>query len=104
VAERESIQEVVVTGTATGLKKLDASFSITTASLEEIRTANPSSAAGSTPSMARRFWEDWFFSLGGFYRNSNGIRKPQFPADDGGQLTGTLHLGAAMDRRHPSIG
>jgi TonB dependent receptor/TonB-dependent Receptor Plug Domain len=33
---------------------------------------------------------DWFVSLGGFYRVSDGIRSPQFPADDGGQLTLTL--------------
>jgi TonB dependent receptor-like, beta-barrel/TonB-dependent Receptor Plug Domain len=33
---------------------------------------------------------DWFASLGGFYRVSDGIRSPQFPADDGGQLTATL--------------
>jgi outer membrane receptor protein involved in Fe transport len=203
-ANTNTLEEVVVTGTAVGLKKLDASFSITTASLEEIRTANPSSAAdllkivpgiwaesssgvtganielagfpgggdapyvtyqlngsplfpvptlsfmensslfridetieraevvlggpavvfsngqiGATANFILRqggptahgdigltvgseglyrldaFYggpvsEDWFFSLGGFYRNSNGVRKPQFPADDGGQLTGTL--------------
>jgi outer membrane receptor protein involved in Fe transport len=34
---------------------------------------------------------DWFVSLGGFYRVSDGIRNPQFPADDGGQLTATLY-------------
>jgi len=34
---------------------------------------------------------DWFASLGGFYRVSDGIRSPQFPADDGGQLTATLY-------------
>jgi hypothetical protein len=33
---------------------------------------------------------DWFVSLGGFYRVSDGIRSPQFPADDGGQLTATI--------------
>ena len=33
----------------------------------------------------------WFVSLGGFYRISNGIRNPGFPADDGGQLTATLY-------------
>ncbi|MHB8815937.1 MAG: TonB-dependent receptor domain-containing protein, partial [Steroidobacteraceae bacterium] len=32
----------------------------------------------------------WLASIGGFYRVSNGIRSPQFPADDGGQLTETL--------------
>jgi outer membrane receptor protein involved in Fe transport len=46
-ANTNSLEEVVVTGTATagGVKKLDASFSITTASLEEIRDVAPSSAA-----------------------------------------------------------
>ena len=34
--------------------------------------------------------QDWFFSLGGFYRYSEGVRDSQFPADNGGQLTGTL--------------
>ncbi len=34
--------------------------------------------------------QDWFFSVGGFYRDSNGVRNSQFPADDGGQITGTL--------------
>jgi outer membrane receptor protein involved in Fe transport len=32
----------------------------------------------------------WLVSIGGFYRVSNGIRNPQFTADDGGQLTETL--------------
>ncbi len=46
-ANTNTLEEVVVTGTATsgGVKKLDASFEITTASLEEIRDAQPSSAA-----------------------------------------------------------
>ena len=34
--------------------------------------------------------KDWYFSIGGFYRQSAGIRPSQFPADDGGQLTATL--------------
>lgn len=34
--------------------------------------------------------DNWFFSIGGFYRTSDGIRSPQFPADEGGQLTATL--------------
>jgi outer membrane receptor protein involved in Fe transport len=34
---------------------------------------------------------DWFVSIGGFYRVSDGIRSPQFPADEGGQLTATLY-------------
>lgn len=33
----------------------------------------------------------WYFSIGGFYRESSGIRRTQFPADDGGQLTATLY-------------
>ena len=33
----------------------------------------------------------WYFSIGGFYRESSGIRRSQFPADDGGQLTATLY-------------
>ncbi|GAB3026071.1 TonB-dependent receptor [Oleiagrimonas citrea] len=34
--------------------------------------------------------DNWFFSVGGFYRTSDGVRSPQFPADEGGQLTATL--------------
>ena len=34
--------------------------------------------------------QDWFVSFGGFYRTSEGVRNSQFPADNGGQLTGTL--------------
>lgn len=34
--------------------------------------------------------KDWYGSFGGFYRDSNGVRDPQFSADKGGQLTGTL--------------
>jgi hypothetical protein len=34
--------------------------------------------------------QDWFMSFGGFYRESNGVRSSQFPADNGGQLTATL--------------
>ncbi len=33
----------------------------------------------------------WYFSIGGFYRESSGIRKSQFPSDRGGQLTATLY-------------
>jgi len=33
---------------------------------------------------------DWNGSIGGFYRRSDGVRSPQFLADNGGQLTGTL--------------
>ncbi|MDE2158033.1 MAG: TonB-dependent receptor plug domain-containing protein, partial [Burkholderiales bacterium] len=32
----------------------------------------------------------WYGSFGGFYRQSNGVRDPQFKADDGGQFTATL--------------
>jgi hypothetical protein len=32
----------------------------------------------------------WYGSIGGFYRDSSGVRDPQFAADLGGQLTGTL--------------
>jgi outer membrane receptor protein involved in Fe transport len=34
--------------------------------------------------------EGWTGSIGGFYRTSDGIRDPQFKADEGGQLTATL--------------
>ena len=206
-ASTATLEEVVVTGTASssGLKKLDASFEITTASLEEIKDANPSSAAdllkivpglwaessggesganielagfpgggdapyvtyaingspifpssgnvsfmdnssqfridesvervevlqggpgvvfsngqmGATANFILRqgsdtphgdigvtygtegmyrldgFYggplaQDWYMSIGGFYRYSDGIRESQFPADNGGQLTATL--------------
>ncbi|MBD8878867.1 TonB-dependent receptor [Rhodanobacter sp. 7MK24] len=32
----------------------------------------------------------WYGSVGGFYRDSNGVRDPQYAADKGGQLTATL--------------
>jgi hypothetical protein len=32
----------------------------------------------------------WYGSIGGFWRTSNGVRDPEFPADEGGQITGTL--------------
>lgn len=32
----------------------------------------------------------WYGSVGGFWRKSDGVRDPQFPADKGGQLTATL--------------
>jgi TonB dependent receptor-like, beta-barrel/TonB-dependent Receptor Plug Domain/Secretin and TonB N terminus short domain len=206
-ANTNNLEEVVVTGTATagGVKKLDASFEITTASLEEIRDTQPSSAAdmlkivpgvwaessggeaganielagfpgggdspyityqingspvfpasggisfmdnsslfridesieraevlqggpgvvfsngqlGATANFILRqgtadphgdigltvgtdhgyrvdgfyggpLTQDWFVSFGGFYRYSEGVRNAQFPADNGGQLTGTL--------------
>jgi iron complex outermembrane receptor protein len=34
--------------------------------------------------------DGWYGTVGGFYRKSNGVRDPQFAADDGGQLTATL--------------
>ncbi len=34
--------------------------------------------------------EGWYASLGGFWRQSDGVRSPQFKSDDGYQLTGTL--------------
>ena len=33
----------------------------------------------------------WYFSVGGFYRESDGIRNSQFPANRGGQFTATLY-------------
>jgi len=205
-ANTSTLEEIVVTGSAQskGLKKLDASFSITTASLEEIRDVNPSSSAdllkivpgiwaesssgeaganielagfpgssdapyvtyqlngspifpvptlsfmdnasqfrldesveraevlqggpgvvlsngqlGATANFILRqgtatprgdlgvTWgdegmyridgfyggplaQDWYMSVGGFYRYSSGIRDSQFPADDGGQITATI--------------
>jgi len=34
--------------------------------------------------------DGWYGSLGGFYRESDGVRDPQYPSDIGGQLTATL--------------
>ncbi|HKE93075.1 MAG TPA: TonB-dependent receptor plug domain-containing protein, partial [Povalibacter sp.] len=34
--------------------------------------------------------EGWYGSVGGFWRTSDGVRSPQFKADEGGQLTATL--------------
>ncbi len=34
--------------------------------------------------------QGWYGSIGGFYRRSDGVRDPQFPADKGGQLTATV--------------
>jgi outer membrane receptor protein involved in Fe transport len=34
--------------------------------------------------------EGWYGSVGGFWRTSDGVRDPEFPADEGGQLTATL--------------
>ncbi len=33
---------------------------------------------------------DWFGSVGGFFRQSDGVRDPEFTADEGGQFTATL--------------
>ncbi|HEY4448849.1 MAG TPA: TonB-dependent receptor [Steroidobacteraceae bacterium] len=35
--------------------------------------------------------DGWYGSVGGFYRESQGVRPPQFPADQGGQFTATLN-------------
>ena len=32
----------------------------------------------------------WYGSIGGFYRDSDGVRSPGYPADKGGQFTATL--------------
>jgi hypothetical protein len=63
-------------------------------------TAEPSGSVGVTygsEGMKRidaffggSFAPGWFASVGGFYRKSDGVRDPQFPADDGGQFTATL--------------
>jgi outer membrane receptor protein involved in Fe transport len=34
--------------------------------------------------------EGWYGSIGGFWRTSDGVRDPQFKADEGGQITATL--------------
>jgi TonB dependent receptor/TonB-dependent Receptor Plug Domain len=34
--------------------------------------------------------QGWLASVGGFYRSSDGVRSPQFKADEGGQITATL--------------
>lgn len=34
--------------------------------------------------------DGWYGTVGGFYRQGQGVRDPQFKADDGGQLTATL--------------
>src|SRR6187551_1942073 len=40
-----TLQQVVVTGSATGVKKIDASYTLTTADAEQIKQANPKSTA-----------------------------------------------------------
>jgi outer membrane receptor for Fe3+-dicitrate len=203
-SDTQSLQGIVVTGTASGVKKLDASYNITAANLEQIREANPKSTAdilkispglwpessggqtganieiagfpgggdapfftnmingtpmygmpslsfmdssslfrlddtierveivqggpgavfgpgqfGATANFILRQGTDdpsgsigvtygseglarldgfygfkiadgWYGSIGGFWRESDGVRSPQFKADDGGQLTATL--------------
>jgi outer membrane receptor protein involved in Fe transport len=37
-----------------------------------------------------RLAEGWYGTVGGFYRESDGVRDPDFTADKGGQLSGTL--------------
>jgi len=34
--------------------------------------------------------EGWYFTAGGFYRESEGVRETEFPADRGAQVSGTL--------------
>lgn len=34
--------------------------------------------------------DGWYYSVGGFYRTTDGVRDTQFPADKGGQLSATL--------------
>lgn len=41
----------------------------------------------------------WVGSIGGFWQKSDGVRDPQFPADEGGQLTATL----SRDFDHGSV-
>ena len=45
-AEGDLLQEVVVTASATGVKKLDASYNIVAVDAEQIRQANPKSKIG----------------------------------------------------------
>lgn len=34
--------------------------------------------------------DDWTFSVGGFWRTTDGVRDTEFPADEGGQISATL--------------
>ena len=43
--DTQSLEGIVVTGTATSVRKLDASYSITAANLEQIKMANPKATA-----------------------------------------------------------
>jgi len=40
--------------------------------------------------MSGKLTDGWYGSVGGFYRDSNGVRDPQYPADIGGQITATI--------------
>jgi outer membrane cobalamin receptor len=40
--------------------------------------------------LGTRIVDGWYGSFGGFYRESDGVRSPQFEADKGGQFTATL--------------
>jgi len=43
--DTQSLEGIVVTGTATSVRKLDASYSVTAADLEQIKLSNPKSTA-----------------------------------------------------------
>ncbi len=40
--------------------------------------------------LSGKLTDGWYGSIGGFYRESDGVRNPQYPSDIGGQLTATL--------------
>ena len=40
--------------------------------------------------LSGKITDGWYGSIGGFYRDSDGVRNPQYPSDIGGQLTATL--------------
>jgi outer membrane receptor protein involved in Fe transport len=40
--------------------------------------------------LSGKITDGWYGSIGGFYRQSDGVRDPQYPSDIGGQLTATL--------------
>ena len=79
--------------------------------LRASRTATKISCA-STDSAGFPLGEDWYGSVGGFWRTSDGVRDPQFKADEGGQLTATLkhesdsgqaHVLCALPRRQEPV-
>ena len=39
---------------------------------------------------------DWFGSVGGFFRQSDGVRDPEYTADEGGQFTAFLPAGITV--------